>query len=159
MATGWIVFALIGCVVICSGIIVAVAILRAAWAHKERESLTSSDLTALEESAVLLVEQLKTEADRGIEELDKRIQTLSHLITEADTKIHILSELSTPDIVPDASEPLAVSLIPTISGEPDTKIIIEMSEKGMTSAEIAKATGVDCAVVNFVISLGRMKYD
>ena len=49
MSNGWFVFAVVTSIVLCSGCILAVAVMRAAWAHSQREALTSADLRALEE--------------------------------------------------------------------------------------------------------------
>jgi hypothetical protein len=152
MTGGWFVFTLVGGIVLCSGVAIAVMIMRAAWAEREKESLTSSDLRALEESAVLLIEQLKSEADRGIAELDKRCAALRDLITEADRKIDTLSELGSIANLPDEA---CVRAFDTGLGA-DARRVIELSSSGMSAVEIARVTGLDCADVNLALSLGKL---
>jgi hypothetical protein len=125
--------------------------MRAAWAQKEREALTSNDLRALEESAMLLIDQLKTEADTAITEIDKRRKALSKLIKEADAKLAELAEAEArvASISPEpTSEPTAEPASPAVR-------ILELAGAGMEAADIAKMTGIDCAEVNLVLSLNK----
>jgi hypothetical protein len=159
MASGWFVFALVACVVLCSGLVLAAAVIRAAWAQREKESLTAGDLKALEESAVVLIEQLKSEADRGISELDERFAALHGLILEADRRLAALG-MSAPDQTdaapPAATRPRQEALDARAQdGRVDRGRILELASSGLACADIAKATGLDCAEVNLVVSLGK----
>ena len=71
MTSGWFVFGVVACIVIACGFVLAMALLRAAWAQKEREALSSDDLRVLEESAFHLIEQLKAETDSRVNTLDE----------------------------------------------------------------------------------------
>lgn len=159
MASGWLVFTMVGCIIIFCGIILAAVILRAAWAQKERDALTSSDLRALEESALLLVEQLKSEADRGIDELDRRCVILRELLTEADKRVDLLRSLNSglpafTDETPREVCKLTSELDSNVRRDPD--FILQLYSAGMDAAGIAKSTGLDCAEVNLILSLGKL---
>lgn len=156
MSSGWFVGGVVTCIVIVCGVILSCVLMRAAWAQREKEALSSTDLRALEESAMILVEQIKTEADRGIAELDDRCEKLRKLISEADEKLESLRYLTalsvenSSDMIPcvDLSEPANASerLV-------DKTQIMELASNGMNSAEIARVLGLDCAEVNLVLSL------
>ena len=152
MVSGWFVFALVASIVVCSGFILAIALMRAAWAQRERESLTATDLRALEESAVMLIEQLKSEAEASITELDKRRKALSKLIKEADTKLKSLAEAQA-----ETRPALKVDTVDDSSSEDNGNMtrILELIDTGMEPSDISKTTGIDCAEVNFVLSLNR----
>jgi hypothetical protein len=151
MTNGWLVFAPMVGIVLCSGFILAIAILRAAWAQREREALTSTDLRALEESAVYLIEELKSEADRGSAELDKRCIELSELIAQADIKLAELKAAMPQGLLPLTHEPTAVSR------STDRRRILELASSGLDCSGIAKATGLDCAEVKLVLSLSKLQ--
>ncbi|MEN6372161.1 MAG: hypothetical protein ABFD64_09135 [Armatimonadota bacterium] len=157
MVSGWFVFIVVTCIVICSGFVVAVAVLRASWASREREALTSTDLRALEESAMVLIEQLKAEADSGIGELDKRCAELKELISEADRKISQLKNISAESYdfmrkLPD--EACVASPIIDTEAEKSCVKVLDLASKGMECAEIARTVGLDAAEVNLILSLG-----
>ncbi|MEN6521618.1 MAG: hypothetical protein ABFD46_10785 [Armatimonadota bacterium] len=148
---------MVTCIVICSGFVVAAAIMRASWASREREALTSTDLRALEESAMVLIDQLRTEADSGIGELDKRCAELKELILEADRKISQLKNIAAQshDIMRNLSDEVCVAS-PVIDSESEKNYIkaLDLASKGMECAEIAKTVGLDAAEVNLILSLG-----
>lgn len=156
MINGWFVFTLVACIVICCGFVLAIVIMRASWASREREALTSSDLRALEESALVLIDQLKSEADSGISELDRRCAELKELISEADKKISELrnASMANPQIIRE--------LIPDEVCINDTKIddsrkkVLALASSGMDSADIARTTGLDCAEVKLILSLEKL---
>jgi len=156
MVNGWFVFTLVASIVICCGFALAVVIMRASWASKEREALTSSDLRALEESALVLIDQLKSEADNGISELDRRCAELKELISEADRKISELKNLSM------VKPRIAHEMIPDEVCIDDTKIndsrrkVLALASSGMDSADIARATGLDCAEVKLILNLEKL---
>ena len=153
MSSGWFVFLIVCCVMLCSGLIVAIAIMRAFWAQKEREALTSSDLRAVEESAVVLIEQLKLQADHAICELDSRCAALTSLLAEADNKLSALEMAATSAL--NAFPPSEEAQEGSVSGK-DMEQVLELAASGLDAASIAKSTGLDCAAVNLVLSLGRM---
>ncbi|HPP75089.1 MAG TPA: hypothetical protein PLU88_08205 [Armatimonadota bacterium] len=155
MTNGWFVFALMTCIVLCTGLVLAIAIMKAAWAQKEREALTSSDLRALEESAVLLIEQLKTEADSVIAEIDKRAADLRTLLEEADRKLKRLDQVYTSS-VPDFAETDESFECDISHSNSDRDQILALSDKGLDSAAIAKKLGLDCAQVKLVLSLSKL---
>jgi len=145
MANGIFAFAVVASMVLCCGCILAVMIMRAAWTRRERETLTSQDLTALEESAVLLVEQLKAEADRGITEIERRCASLRVLIEEADDRISRLSDLS-DHVRQVRPQPKEVS---------DRRQVIELAENGMVCADIAKSLGLTLGEVDLMLGLAK----
>jgi len=178
---GWLVFGLVASIVICCGFILAVQILRAAWAQREREALSASDLRAVEESAVLLVERLRSEADRAILELDERLDALQKLVQEADAKLQTLRQATTCNQRPkshhltpaplgrqsesrvvevsEKSPSICGSEIAACSDQPsgaDAGAILDLASRGLTYSEIARRTGIDCAEVKLVLSLGRI---
>ncbi len=153
MGNGVFVLAMVACIVIATGFILAIAILRQSWAQKEREALTSSDLRALEESALFLIEQLKSEADHATEDLESRCTRLAELLKAADQRIGELKDLEDSlhervrrhsskagDVVRESSDPKIVR-------------ILDLAASGMKSSEIAKVTGVDCAEVKLALRL------
>ena len=143
MTNGLLAFGVVAAIVLCCGCILAFMIMRGAWNRQERESLTSQDLTALEESAVLLVEQLKAEADRGIVEIERRCESLRELIREADDRIARLSDL--PEHVrPVRPQP-----------SQDGRQIVEMLESGMDSAEIARSLRLTIGEVDLLLNVQR----
>jgi hypothetical protein len=146
---GWFVFALVAGIVVACGFALATTLMRAAWAQREREALTSSDLRALEESAVLLIEQIKAEADATVNELDKRRKSLSKLIKDADERLLALAEAEDriARSVPVQESP---SEEPSAFGQ-----VMELASEGMAPADIAKSTGLDCADVNLILSLNK----
>ncbi len=151
MGSGWFVFGVVACVVVCSGFVIAVTIMRAAWAQRERDALSSNDLRALEESAVLLIDQLKSEADAAITEIDKRRKALSKLIKEADVKLAELKDAEAKV----ASAPAQVTEDESSVESSPAVRILEFAGAGMDAADIAKVTGIDCAEVNLVLSLHK----
>lgn len=149
MVNGWFVFAVVASIVVACGFVLAVALMRAAWTQRERESLTANDLRALEESALLLVDQIKSEADAAITEIDKRRKALSKLIKEADERIAALAEAESRTM-----PVLALDEEPHKANAHAEKIM-DLASTGMAAPEIAKATGVDCAEVNLILSLHK----
>lgn len=150
MTNGWIAFALTAGIVLCSGFILAAVILRAVWAQREREALTSTDLRALEESAVYLIEQLKSVADQSAAELDNRSNELKELIAQADIKLAALNAAMPEEVCAAVNDTLPVS------HSNDRHRVLELASSGMDCAGIAKATGLDCAEVKLILSLGKL---
>jgi hypothetical protein len=156
----WLVFAVVASVIFVAVVVMAAAIMRAAWAQKEREALTSSDLRAVEESALLLIDQLREEADRSISEIDERRKELSELIVEADARISELKGLA-PDVQLPLSKTLADSTAVLARSDSrrrtiDKSEILRMASSGLGPVDIAKATGLDCADVKVALKLGGM---
>lgn len=146
MSSGWFVFTVVASIVICAGSILAAAIMRAAWVHNRREALTSSDLRALEESALILIEQIRSEVDRGIAELEERSSRLRSLIDEADNRFKALHE--SVGAVPD---PIANN--PSV----DRDQVLELASSGMECTEIARATGLGCGEVKLMVGLSKSR--
>jgi hypothetical protein len=92
----WIAFTALALMMLCSGIVILTVILRASWGRREKDSLTALDLRALEESALLLIDQLKTEADNAAAELDKRKEELRALIIASDRILEIANRSLEP---------------------------------------------------------------
>ncbi len=157
MGNGIYVFAGVACILVSTGVILAIAILKQSWAQKEREALTSTDLRALEESALYLIEQLKSEADRSADDMDARCQRLASLISAADERIATLKDLeaSLHDRVrASAAVPQAMVIEET---DPKVARMLDLASGGMDSAEIAKVVGMDCAEVRLALRLAGMK--
>jgi hypothetical protein len=154
MSTGWFVFAVVGSMVMLSGFVVAIAILKAAWAQREREALTSSDLRALEESAVVLIEQLKSEIDERTSDLDKKTIELRMLIQQADMKLATIQRLIASSHSTDAR--VGVDL-PEIARDPRDREIADLAAKGADCAEIARSSGMGCAEVKLMLHLANME--
>jgi len=158
MANGWFAFAVVASIVLCVGFVLAGAIIRAAWAQRERESLTDFDLRAVEESAFLLIEQLRSEADRAISEMDNRLSTLSDLLARVDRK---LDEPEVRDVILELSAgPVGMEAGRSSDSKPgaaplDKNRILELASSGMECADIAKATGLDCAEVNLALRIAK----
>ena len=149
-------FAIVTCVVICTGVVLAIALLRQSWAQREREELTSSDLRAIEESALYLIDEIKAEADRAAEELDARCKLLAELTRSADEKIAVLEQMQS---LRGGESPAEDSPDPVARETTDPKIqqIIELASTGMDSPEIARVAGLDCAEVKLALRLAGMK--
>jgi hypothetical protein len=94
MNSGLFVFMLIGFIFLCAGIIISVVLFKMAWIRKEREALASTDLRVLEESAIILIEQMKSELDDRIAEIDKKSAHLAELTHQADARISAFNKLS-----------------------------------------------------------------
>ena len=150
MSNGWLAFTVMAGIVLCSGFILAAAILRAAWMQREREALTSTDLRALEESALYLIEQLKSEADQSSMELDNRCAELKELIASADAKLAALKAVMPKEVCTVIRNPAEVNRSVNRSR------ILELASSGFDCAAIAKATGLDRAEVNLVLSLSKL---
>jgi hypothetical protein len=146
--------------VVCCGFVIAVAILKAAWAQRERESLTSSDLTALEESAVILIDQLKTEVDAGIAEIDARRADLARLIDEADRRLIALERYGS--IVVRAEMPATPESVPeeaTSESDLRRRKAVELAACGLgDAADIARASGIGAAEANLMLRLAKQKH-
>ncbi|MHB0912644.1 MAG: hypothetical protein ACYC2Y_04270 [Armatimonadota bacterium] len=148
MNNGWFIAIVVICMVLCAGFVLVVTLLRAAWSRKEREALTSNDLRVLEESAFILIEQLRNEADQKISEVDRACARLSKLLDEADARLSALRELS----VSRHEEPEAPS-----GGEQSElrQRVLSMAASGIDCAEIARKEGLGCAEVNLMLKLAR----
>lgn len=151
MASGWFVFAIVTCIVISCGFVLAVFLLKAAWTQRERESLSSSDLRALEESAVILIEQLKAEVDQGIAEIESRQTALDHLIREADARLSELRVLQVSLRGLDAGSGMSQSL-----PESRAREMLSMTSKSLDLTEITRDAGMDCAEVKLRMKLARL---
>ena len=151
--SGWLVFAVVACVVLCTGCVLAVALLRAVWAQREREALTSSDLRALEESAVLLIEQLKAEVNEGVEQLDAKCSELRSLIQDADAR---LSEIPNAPGRSNGARTTRVSSSACAVPSVRKQKILKLASRGVTPSEIARKEGVGCAEVELVLRLAKL---
>lgn len=94
MNSGILVFVLVLSIVLSSGIIIAVVLMKMAWTRKEREALTSTDLSALEESTVVLIDQLRAELDDRIAAMDERCKQMAELTRQADVRIAAFNKMS-----------------------------------------------------------------
>ena len=159
MTNGWFAFAVVASTVLCAGVILAAVIMRAAWAQRERESLSVSDLRAVEESAILLIEQLRSEADRAVSEADSRLATLREALAELDKKLEgpkarrLIRKLSASECGKETKHTLQSTPRPI---SPGRQQILELASSGMDSANIAKATGLDCAEVNLALRIANL---
>ena len=156
----WLVFAVVASIILVAVVVMAAAIMRAAWAQKEREALTSSDLRAVEESALLLIDQLREEADRSVSEMDQRRKKLCELIAEADARISEMKALG-PDVQLPLSKAVTESTAVLARSDSrrrsiDKSEILRMASSGFGPVDIAKATGLDCADVKVALKLGEM---
>jgi hypothetical protein len=159
MSSAWFTFSVVACITLCTGFVLALALLRAAWARKEREALTSSDLRALEESAVLLIEQLKSEIEQGIEQIDARRLELHKLIRAAEERISKLSDLTLSSgcaCGADLSE--ADSDSRNQDCDPRHEKALELAANGMDHAEIARVTGMGCAEVRLLLRMAKIGF-
>ena len=152
---GWFVFAVTASIILCTGFVIAVSLLKAAWAQREREALTSSDLRALEESAVCLIDQLRTEADSALGELESRYARLGESVRAADERINMLREL-------EASRrnfrmPSESQSIPPDSSDPMRQQVLDLASNGVGCSQIAQQMGIDCAEVKLMLRLAGMQ--
>jgi len=153
MTGGWFVFSVIMCIIICSGCILAVVIMRASWQQREREMLTSSDLRALEESALYLIDQLKTESEQAIGDLDARRLALAEMMEKADKQAASLKELiASAELV--SSAPQGLDDQPE---DPKKAEVLAMASDGVKCSEIARKVGLDCAEVKLMLRLAGVK--
>jgi hypothetical protein len=143
-------------IVICTGFVLAVSVLRSAWMRREKELLVSMDLTALEESAVYLMEQLKNEADRAIAQIDQRISGLELLIKEADVR---LSKLT--DAIVEARklsdylgaqnfEPAETGLVSRLQERENVAALVS---SGLSDDKIAQITGLSVGEIRLIKKL------
>ena len=151
MTSGWFVFSVVACIIICTGCVLAVAILKAAWAQREREALTSADLRALEESAIYLVDQLRTETESAISDLESKCAALQELMDAADKRIVALRELSER-----AADSGGLQPVPQVDADPRRQEILALASSGMECSEIARKAGMDCAEVKLMLRLAGM---
>jgi len=151
MSGGWFVFSVVACIVFCTGCLLAVAMLKASWAQKERETLTSSDLRALEESALYLIDQLKSESEQAIGDLESRRLALAEMMEKAEKQAASLKELlaSTERI----SEERSYSLVPDQPTNPKRNEVLAMASAGVDCSEIARKAGMDCAEVKLMLRM------
>jgi len=128
-----------------AGFVLAMAVMRAAWAQRERETLTAADLRAVEESAMTLIEQLRSEADNSLSHLGARCAELRQLIDQADARIRTLNAFTT-----------TAAAAPGNTKRPfDQEKVLSLASSGMDSVDIARATGLDCAEVKAALRLSR----
>ena len=151
MTSGWFVFSVVACIIICTGCVLAVAMLKAAWAQREREALTSADLRALEESAVYLIDQLRTETESAIGDLESKCAALKGLIDAADQRISALRELSER-----AAASSGLQHIPQAEADPRRQQVLALASSGLECSEIARKAGMDCAEVKLMLRLAGM---
>lgn len=160
MVNGWFVFAVVASIVLLSGVVIAAAILRAAWAKRERESLTAEDLRAVEESAMVLIEQLQSEADRAISEMNNRSEALHALLAEVDAKLEALTEASAKVGSPTSSDSGEITTADSVRtgtvGCVTRQKVLDLASDGLGYAEIARAVGLDVAEVKLILSLERL---
>jgi len=155
MLGGWLVFAVVACIILCTGCILAVALLKAAWSQREREALTSEDLRALEESALCLIDQLKAEADNAASDLESRCSLLRDLMKAADERIAALRELEPACLDSPAQSASRHESRDEADAEGNLRRqqILELASKGVECSEIARAAGMDCAEVKLMLRL------
>ena len=157
MTEGLFAFAVVAAILVFAGLVLAVAIMRSAWAQREREALSASDLRAVEESAVLLVEQLKSEAERGVSEIGRKCEDLRQLITEADSRLAEMREIAACITSPERPPALPNSVdTSNLSPALNADEVLRMAQTGLDPVEIAKSTGLDCADVKVALKLGAM---
>ena len=158
MTNAWFAFAVVASIVVCSGVVLAAAILRAAWMRRERELLSADDLRAVEESALVLIEQLKAEASRAASEIDERGRAARDLITAADERIQALRSLVSQSQPAKASADAPEECREAANDRrdrADVEDIRRLSSAGMGAAEIAREIGLDCAQVKLALNLDR----
>jgi len=155
VTSGWFVFSVVACIIICTGCVLAVAMLKAAWAQREREALTSADLRALEESAVYLIDQLRTETESAIGDLESKCAALKGLIDAADQRISALRELSERCAALSELQPVSQG-VPQVEADSKRQQVLALASSGMGCAEIARKAGMDCAEVKLMLRLAGM---
>lgn len=153
MASGWFVFAVVACIVMCTGCVLAFVMLKASWAQRQREALTTSDLRALEESALYLIDQLKSEVEQSMADLDARREALSQMIESSDRQIAVMKELLA-SVRAETPSPVGVVVADNdLLNDPRRQQILDLADSGMDCAEIAREAGVDCAEVKLMLRL------
>ncbi|MDH7481927.1 MAG: hypothetical protein QHH26_08150 [Armatimonadota bacterium] len=91
MSEGWFTFCLVAAIILCSGCVLAAAIMRTVAIQRQREALITDNLRALEESTVFLIEQLRSETERMIAEVEQRREVLAELIAEFDKRLSVIA--------------------------------------------------------------------
>jgi hypothetical protein len=159
MTSGWFAFGVVACIVVACGFVLAMALLRAAWAQKERESLSSDDLRVLEESAFLLIEQLKAETDSRVSALEDYAKRIDGLLREADLRIASLQKL----VDAQTNSPSAISLDSNSGLRKDSldeasyERVANMLSNDMECADVARNLGLGCAEVKLIRRLASLK--
>lgn len=154
MVNGWFVFAVVTCIVISCGFILALVLMRAAWAQRERESLSSDDLRVLEESAVLLIEQLKAEADQRLAAMEEYTKRIENLLLEADAKI---AALNAPREIREYKPSIPMSVSIDSDSNISLRQFTERTSQDADCVEIARSSGMDCAEVKLMKRLASLK--
>lgn len=137
-----------------TSLIFVVSIFRNAWIRREKELLTSMDLTALEESVVYLIEQLKVESNQAILDLDRRISQLESLLKEADARLSSLVEataraqnLASGSKASEAAEDFWASYAT------DRTRVLALVSAGLDDTDIARITGLGVGEVRLIKKL------
>ncbi|MGB9587515.1 MAG: DUF6115 domain-containing protein [Armatimonadota bacterium] len=143
-----------------TSLILVVSILRTAWISREKELLTSMDLTALEESAVYLIEQLKAESNQAISDLDSRISRLESLLREADARLSSLVEAMARDqnLVNDSNTSETADDFFASYGADRTRVLALVSA-GLDDTDIARITGLGLGEVRLMKKLVRTRVE
>ncbi|MCL6628126.1 MAG: hypothetical protein K6U00_00825 [Armatimonadetes bacterium] len=143
-----------------TSLILAVSILRTAWIRREKELLTSMDLTALEESAVYLIEQLKAESNQAISDLDSRISRLESLLREADVRLSSLVEATAraQNLVNDSNTSETADDFFASYGVDRTRVLALVSA-GLDDTDIARITGLGLGEVRLMKKLVRTRVE
>lgn len=143
-----------------TSLILAVSILRTAWVRREKELLTSMDLTALEESAVYLIEQLKAESNQAISDLDSRISRLESLLREADARLYSLVEATAraQNLVNDSNTSETADDFFASYGADKTRVLALVSA-GLDDTDIARITGLGLGEVRLMKKLVRTRVE
>ncbi len=153
---GWFVFVVVAGIVLCSGFVISIVMLKSAWAKKEREVLTSYDLRVLEESVVVLIDQLKTEMDGRIAEAEIRAKALEQLLHEADERIiaygRLVQENEAKACVA-RQQPPSAGLVEDLDGDRLHALI----SNGADPVQLARTLGVDCAELKLMQRLSSMR--
>lgn len=142
------VFILAGFIILCTGIILSVVLLKAAWIRKEREALSSTDLRALEESAIVLIEQMKSEIDDRIVELDTKSAQLIELTRQADARITAFKRLTA-----------ASQNQPVFAEHDSSKLYSDAIPEAVDCVELAKSMELSAAEVKLMMRLADLGID
>lgn len=161
MNNGLFVFMLIGSIILCTVVIVSVILLKMAWIRKEREALSATDLRVLEESAIILIEQMKSELDDRIAEIDRKSAHLAELTYQADARISVFNRLSSSFKIQPATETSLQNSNnpPACSVNDNDLMLIDSIPEAIDCAELARSMDLSAAEVKLMMRLADLGID
>ena len=111
-------------------------------------------MRVLEESAVLLIEQLKAEADQRLAAMEEYTKRIENLLLEADAKI---AALNAPREIREYKPSIPMSVSIDSDSNISLRQFTERTSQDADCVEIARSSGMDCAEVKLMKRLASLK--